>query len=620
MIKIKVKPEDFVVEEIANIQTEENGGYCVFLLEKRGWNTLDVLKRISNKLNILYSNLSYGSRKDKYALTSQYITIALQGDKQISPKYPLSSFKKRYSEKIGEENYSLTFVGLTDRPMGPDLIEGNKFCITIRNLTENDLKSALSRFEKESFEFLKKNQDEFVPVLQKISREEMVIFFSAYQSYLWNEVLRKIIQSLYNNTSKIYKGIAENNYIFYTHLDDAKKAYLNNLSIPLPASNIKMPDAFTENLYSEVLQENELKSPMFNIRKIRQAFFKGVERKTVVIPESLSIEHSDDEIYIGKKKLIMERYKVVVIALGGNALIREEQQGTIEEQFENISKSLDGIIYCLKKGYSVVITHGNGPQVGNMLLMAEASRVLIPEISLGICVADTEGAIGYTIQQSLTNRLRKEGINKCVVTVLTQVVVDKNDNAFSNPTKPIGPFFKKEDAERLQYEKGWHIAEDSHRGYRRVVASPEPIKIIEVNAIKSLLEAGAIVIAAGGGGIPVIEKENGDLEGVDVVIDKDLASSILARVIKADRLIMLTGVEHVCLNYRQSNEQVLTKLTVEKAKKYLHEGHFPPGSMGPKIQAAINYLNYGGELAIIASIDKVREAMEGVSGTKITMY
>ena len=386
MIKLKVKPEDFVVEEIANIQTEENGGYCVFLLEKRGWNTLDVLKRISKKLNILYSNLSYGSRKDKYALTSQYITIALQGDKQISPKYPLSSFKKRYSEKIGEENYSLTFVGLTDRPMGPDLIEGNKFCITIRNLTENDLKSALheidiikkegypnyfddqrfgsfdarqgfiaekilrkhyngalklyfsrihredskqekdhkkfvyenwgnwhkclesasSRFEKESFEFLKKNQDGFVPVLQKISREEMVIFFSAYQSYLWNEVLRKIIQSLYNNTSKIYKGIAENNYIFYTHLDDAKKAYLNNLSIPLPASNIKMPDAFTENLYSEVLQENELKSPMFNIRKIRQAFFKGVERKTVVIPESLSIEHSDDEIYIGKKKLILK--------------------------------------------------------------------------------------------------------------------------------------------------------------------------------------------------------------------------------------------------------------------------------------------------------------------------
>lgn len=316
----------------------------------------------------------------------------------------------------------------------------------------------------------------------------------------------------------------------------------------------------------------------------------------------------------------MERYKVVVIALGGNALIREGQQGTIEEQFENVSKSLDGIIYCLKKGYSVVITHGNGPQVGNMLLMAEASRGLIPEMSLGICVADTEGAIGYMIQQSLTNRLRKEGINKCVVTVLTQVVVDKNDNAFSNPTKPIGPFLKKEDAERLQYERGWHIAEDSHRGYRRVVASPAPIKIIEVNAIKSLLEAGDIVIAAGGGGIPVIEKENGDLEGVDVVIDKDLASSILARDIKADCLIMLTGVDHVCLNYRQSNEQTLSRLTVEKARKYLNEGHFPPGSMGPKIQAAINFLNYGGELAIITSVDKVMETMEGVSGTKITLY
>lgn len=313
-----------------------------------------------------------------------------------------------------------------------------------------------------------------------------------------------------------------------------------------------------------------------------------------------------------------KEHKVVVIALGGNALIREGQQGTIAEQFENIRKSLDGIIYCLKQGYGVVITHGNGPQVGNMLLMVEASRNQVPELSLGVCVADTEGAIGYMIQQSLTNRLRKEGINKCVVTVLTQVIVDKHDKAFSNPTKPIGPFFTKEEAERFQREKGWHILEDSHRGYRRVVASPNPLEIVEECAIKSLLEAGDIVIAAGGGGIPVIVRDDGDLEGVDVVIDKDLASGILARGIKADCLMMLTGVEHVFLNFKQSNERALSRLTVKEAHRYLKEGHFLPGSMGPKIQAAINFLNWGGELVIITSIDKVKVALEGRTGTKIT--
>ncbi|MEK6636047.1 MAG: carbamate kinase [Planctomycetota bacterium] len=313
-----------------------------------------------------------------------------------------------------------------------------------------------------------------------------------------------------------------------------------------------------------------------------------------------------------------KEHKVVVIALGGNALIREGQQGTIAEQFENVRKSLDGIIYCLKQGYGVVITHGNGPQVGNMLLMVEASRNQVPELSLGVCVADTEGAIGYMIQQSLTNRLRKEGINKCVVTVLTQVIVDKHDKAFSNPTKPIGPFFTKEEAERFQREKGWHILEDSHRGYRRVVASPNPLEIVEECAIKSLLEAGDIVIAAGGGGIPVIVRDDGDLEGVDVVIDKDLASGVLARGIKADCLMMLTGVEHVFLNFKQSNERALSRLTVKEAHKYLKEGHFLPGSMGPKIQAAINFLNWGGELVIITSIDKVKVAFEGRTGTKIT--
>ena len=296
----------------------------------------------------------------------------------------------------------------------------------------------------------------------------------------------------------------------------------------------------------------------------------------------------------------------------------EGQRGTIAEQFENTRKSLDGIVYCLKQGYGIVITHGNGPQVGNLLLMVEASRNQVPELPLGVCVADTEGAIGYMIQQSLTNRLRKEGLDRCVVTMLTQVIVDKHDKAFSNPTKPIGPFFSKEEAERFRKEKGWQIVEDSHRGYRRVVASPNPLKIVEERAVKSLLEAGDIVIAAGGGGIPVIMKEDGDLEGVDVVVDKDLASSVLARDIKADCLMMITGVEHVFLNFKQPNERALKALTVKEAERYLKEGQFPSGSMGPKIQAAINFLNWGGEVAIIAAIDKVKEALEGTTGTKIT--
>ncbi|BBO16401.1 carbamate kinase [Candidatus Brocadia pituitae] len=309
--------------------------------------------------------------------------------------------------------------------------------------------------------------------------------------------------------------------------------------------------------------------------------------------------------------------KIVVIALGGNALIGEGQQGTVAEQFENVRKSLDGIISCLKMGFEVVITHGNGPQVGNLLLMVEASRNQVPELSLGVCVADTEGAIGYMIQQSLTNRLRKEGIDRCVVTVLTQVVVNKDDPAFLNPTKPIGPFFTREEVERFRREKGWYVAEDSHRGYRRVVASPNPLKIVEERAVKTLLKTGDIVIAAGGGGIPVIINEGGDLEGVDVVIDKDLASAVLARELGAHGLIMLTGVDQVFLNFRQPGEQMLSRLTINEAKKYLQEGHFPPGSMGPKVQAAMNFLGWGGELAIITSIDKVKEALDGRTGTMI---
>ena len=309
--------------------------------------------------------------------------------------------------------------------------------------------------------------------------------------------------------------------------------------------------------------------------------------------------------------------KIIVVALGGNALIQDGEKGTIQEQFANTQKSIEGIIYCIKKGFEVVITHGNGPQVGSMLLMVELSHGIVPELPLGVCVADTEGTIGYMIQQTLTNRLQKEHIKKCVVTILTQVVVDKDDSASKNPTKPIGPFFTEEEAKKYISERGWKMIEDSHRGYRRVVASPVPLKIVEDESVKRLLECGEIVIAAGGGGIPVISKEDGALEGVDVVIDKDLASSVLALNIKANYLMMLTGVDKVYVNFGEPNQRPLDTITIKEAEEYLAEGQFPAGSMGPKIQAAINFLKGGGDTVYITAIDKAKEAIAGKAGTRI---
>ena len=309
--------------------------------------------------------------------------------------------------------------------------------------------------------------------------------------------------------------------------------------------------------------------------------------------------------------------KIIVVALGGNALVQEGEKGTIQEQFVNTRKSTTGIVQCIKKGFDVVITHGNGPQVGNMLLRTEMSRDKVPELPLEICVADTEGAIGYMIQQTMVNNLQREQIRKCAVTVLTQVIVDKDDSAFRNPTKPIGPFFAAEEAGEIINEKGWEMVEDGHRGYRRVVASPRPLEIVEKESIKRLLESGEVVIAAGGGGIPVIVEEDGSLEGVDAVVDKDLASSVLALDIKADCLMMLTGVEHVCLDYGESDQKPLETITVEEAERYMTEGHFPPGSMGPKVQAGVNFLKGGGECVFITAIDKAWEAIAGKTGTRI---
>jgi carbamate kinase len=308
--------------------------------------------------------------------------------------------------------------------------------------------------------------------------------------------------------------------------------------------------------------------------------------------------------------------EIVVIAIGGNAITKEGQKGTIEEQFANVLQTCDPIIDLVEEGYKVVLTHGNGPQVGNVLLRVEAASNIVPPYPLDVCGSETQGSLGYIIQQSLYNRMKERGINKQIATVVTQVVVDKNDPGFQNPTKPIGPFYTKERAEEIQREKKAVMVEDSGRGYRRVVPSPKPLDVIEKDAVKSLVEAGFLVITVGGGGIPVIE-ENGQLKGVEAVIDKDHASALIGGEIKADYLIILTGVEQVAINFGKPNQQAIFKMTVDEARKYMAEGQFPPGSMGPKIDAAIRFLEEGGKNAIITSIDKLKEALEGKTGTRI---
>jgi carbamate kinase len=306
----------------------------------------------------------------------------------------------------------------------------------------------------------------------------------------------------------------------------------------------------------------------------------------------------------------------MLIALGGNAIQRPGERGTIEEQIANIRVSLEGIMRVLAEGWSLALTHGNGPQVGQMLLMVEAARGQVPELPLGICVADTEGALGYLIQQALVNRLRRERRSLPVVTLITQVVVKQDDPAFTRPTKPVGPFLRREDAERFSLERGWTIVEDAGHGFRRVVPSPRPVAIVEGEAIRRLLEAGVVVIAAGGGGIPVVEDPDGALRGVDAVIDKDLASAVLARSIGAERLVMLTGEPFVYLDYGRPAQRPVRAMSPAIARRYLEEGQFPPGSMGPKIEAALDFLAGPGREVLITSIGGFA-APDGEAGTVI---
>ena len=300
--------------------------------------------------------------------------------------------------------------------------------------------------------------------------------------------------------------------------------------------------------------------------------------------------------------------KLAVIALGGNALLRGNQAGTIEEQEKNTFDTCKQLVDLIKKDYNIIITHGNGPQVGNILLRNEAGydKYKIPQMPMDICVADSQGGIGYMIERMMRNVLTEEKIKKNVVTLVTQVLVDKNDPAFENPTKPVGAFYLKEEADLLAKKNNWSFKKDSrNRGWRKVVASPSPIKIINQSVIRSLASSGKIVIAVGGGGVPVFKHENGYLEAIEAVVDKDLASSVLATNIKADAFYILTDVPNVYINFNTKDQKALGKIKISTAKKYLENGEFGAGSMGPKIKAAITFTENSGNVSVITDSDNL---------------
>jgi len=316
-----------------------------------------------------------------------------------------------------------------------------------------------------------------------------------------------------------------------------------------------------------------------------------------------------------KDKSVNTTQPTAVVALGGNAISRKGEDDTIANQFRHTRESLAAIVPLLRRGYNLAITHGNGPQVGNAILRVELARGKAPILPLGICVADTEGGMGYMIAQSLQNRLACDGIDRHVTTVVTQVVVDRDDPAMANPTKYIGQFYTEEEAKRSAQERGWDVKQDGNRGWRRVVGSPRPKGIVEGPVIRAMVKEGTIVIAAGGGGIPVYYEDDGRLEGLDAVIDKDRASAVLAYEIGAQTLIILTEVDAVFINFGKPDQRELRRLTVAVARRHLSDAQFPAGSMGPKIEAAISFLEHGGEQVLITSIDKAAEALDGKAGT-----
>ena len=307
----------------------------------------------------------------------------------------------------------------------------------------------------------------------------------------------------------------------------------------------------------------------------------------------------------------------VVIALGGNAILQPKQEATYENQLENVRKSSEIIARIVKNGHSVIITHGNGPQVGNILRQNEEAKEVVPPLPLDVCSAESQGFIGYMMDQTLKNELRKLGLNNSVVGILTQTEVSLDDPAFQNPDKPIGVFFTEEEAQKLAAEKNWSVMEDAGRGWRRVVPSPMPKSIQGSEIIKKLTDEQVIVIAAGGGGVPVVKNEDGTFTGVEAVIDKDRSGFRLAEEVKSDVFMILTDVQNVYVNYGKPDQKALTNITLEEAKQYVEQGQFSAGSMGPKMEAAIRFAEQGGR-AIICSLDQADLAMEGKAGTQVS--
>jgi carbamate kinase len=308
---------------------------------------------------------------------------------------------------------------------------------------------------------------------------------------------------------------------------------------------------------------------------------------------------------------------VAVVAFGGNALIRASENGTLEEQIHNAERAVRPLARVLERGFRLLIVHGNGPQAGIEMIRVEESITKVPPVTLDMCVASTQGSMAFLLQCALGNECRRTGIPVRVATVVTQVIVDAKDQAFEKPTKPVGPFFTEYRARQLRRKQGWNMVEDSGRGWRKVVSSPHPEEIVEVSAVQSLLEENHIVIAGGGGGIPVVRRPDGALQGVEAVIDKDYTASLLARRVQAHLFVILTAVDRIFINFGQSDERPLRKLTPVEARRFLDEGQFPEGSMGPKVRAAVEFLEGGGREVVVTNEETMEAALEGRGGTTI---
>ncbi|MFB0562836.1 MAG: carbamate kinase [Candidatus Lokiarchaeia archaeon] len=307
----------------------------------------------------------------------------------------------------------------------------------------------------------------------------------------------------------------------------------------------------------------------------------------------------------------------VCVALGGNAILKYKDRGTAMEQFEKVRRTAEYLVQMIKDGYKIIITHGNGPQVGDILIRNERCSDILPPMPLDVLGAESQGMIGYMIQQAMWNELRRVGLSIPVVTFVTQVVVDKDDPAFKNPEKFVGSFYTIFEAERLKEERGWVLRDDAGRGFRRVVPSPKPKYIVEIDTIKRLYNEGVVVIAAGGGGIPIFEREVGSLQGVEAVIDKDLTGERLATSIGAETYLILTDIEGVAINFRKPNQKFLKQMSIVQAREYLEQGQFERGSMKPKIEASVKFITEGGKRVIISSLELGEKALKGKAGTLI---